>query len=124
MLESENKLTKTNEANSSWIKWGFSIVISLLIVFEATNVYNTRELNQFKLEVKDTYISKQESDKFRREITKRFSLSIQLVTAQNKQIQAKLIDKDEKKYQLAKEDECDILEEIVQLNYDVIRGGK
>ncbi|MFA5049191.1 MAG: hypothetical protein WC516_09270 [Patescibacteria group bacterium] len=120
----EEICTEVN-SNFSWMKWVLGLILTLLLGFEANNIYNSREIAVIKQEYMTKALFQEENDKLKLEITKKFSLPVQLVMAQMKQIQAKLIDKNQRDFEKAKDDEYRITQEMIRLNYDMTtRGGK
>ncbi len=112
-------------SNFGWMKWLLGLIITLLLGFEANNIYNSREISQIKNEYMTRVMFQEENERLKLEITKKFSLPVQLVMIQMKQIQAKLVDKNQEDFRKAKDEEYRITQEMIRLNYDITtRGGK
>jgi len=120
--EEIHSIREEMNANLVWSKWILGILIPCVI---GISVYIVRELSH----VKETYISRtefqNENDKLKLEIAKKFSLPVQISQSQIRQIKAKMVDKNDKEYQQAKDDEYRLTQEMIRLNYDITtRGGK
>jgi hypothetical protein len=109
------------KSNFVWTKWILSILVPAIISF---GVFTVKELST----IKENFVTKLEfqkaNDNLKLEITKRFSLPVQISQAQLKQIRA-ILDKNQKEYQQAKEDEYRLNQEMFRMNYDITtRGGE
>jgi len=109
------------KSNFVWTKWILSILVPAIISF---GVFTVKELST----IKENFVTKLEfqkaNDNLKLEITKRFSLPVQISQAQLKQIRA-ILDKNQKEYQQAKEDEYRLNQEMFRMNYDMTtRGGE
>lgn len=111
------------QSQFNWMKWVLGGIITLLLGVLAFEASNMREISKIKIE----YITKSEFDdennKLKLEITKKFALPVQLVMAQMKQVKAKLVDKNQRELDNAKEEEYKVMQEMIRLNYDILRGG-
>jgi len=109
------------KSNFVWTKWILSILVPAIISF---GVFTVKELST----IKENFVTKLEfqkaNDNLKLEITKRFSLPVQISQAQLKQIRA-ILDKNQKEFQQAKEDEYRLNQEMFRMNYDMTtRGGE
>jgi hypothetical protein len=119
--EMKNDFREEMKANLIWTKWILGILIASILSF---SIYVVKEIAS----IKENYITKveyqKENDNLKLEITKKFSLPVQISQAQLKQIRA-ILDKNEKEYQQAKEDEYKLTQEMIRMNYDITtRGGE
>jgi hypothetical protein len=118
--DSFEEIRTEGRINSSLTKWVLATVLILVGLFATSSIYTLVNMKN--------YVTQQEYDKkeenLRMEINKNFSLPLQLLKAQNQQVQAFLIDKNIEKYKLAKLEEEKINNEIFKLNCELKRGGK
>jgi hypothetical protein len=109
------------KSNFVWTKWILSILVPAIISF---GVFTVKELSTIKQDFVTKLEFQKANDNLKLEITKRFSLPVQISQAQLKQIRA-ILDKNQKEYQQAKEDEYRLNQEMFRMNYDMTtRGGE
>jgi hypothetical protein len=118
--EVRKEIREEVKANFAWMKWVLGLIILLLTGFEANNVLNSREISQIKTD----YVTKDDNDRLKLEITQKFSLPVQLVMAKLDQVNAKM-GKHDADYKKAIEDEKRIMNEMIKLDYQLnTRGGR
>jgi hypothetical protein len=118
--EVRKEIREEVKANFAWMKWVLGLIILLLTGFEANNVLNSREISQIKTD----YVTKDDNDRLKLEITQKFSLPVQLVMAKLDQVNAKM-GKHDADYKKAIEDEKKIMNEMIKLDYQLnTRGGR
>jgi hypothetical protein len=120
------------KANFGLVRWILATLITLFLAFVGGGLYNIIRMNEYvtkeEFRDKNTEISIREDareEKLKTDLTNTYSLQLQLVAVQQKQMKAILIEKNRKKYELAKEEEERINIEITRLTYDLTtRGSK
>ena len=114
------------------MKWNIGIVITLIVTFVGLTITNIIKQNnyitkeEFKANNIEIAVREDEREKkLKSDITLSYGFPIRLMVIQQKQIQAKLIDKDWRKYKLAKEEEERLNIENLKADCDLTtRGSK
>lgn len=118
-IELRQEVREEVRSNFSWMKWVFVIIIGLLTGFETNNVYNTREISKIKQE----FVTKDDNEKLKLEISIKFSLPVQLMMAKLDQVNATM-KKSDLDFKKAQEEEKRIVNEMIKLQYVLsTRGG-